>query len=402
MAGEYESPPATDERLLGGYGGRLLWLVSLGWFTVQGGRLLLSPLLPSIIDDLGVTPFLAGLAFSVLWGFYALCQFPSGRLSDRLSRKTLLIGGLSIAAAGFVILAGAVSYPILLLGAAVVGVGAGLYPTAARALISDHFEAKRGGAFGVHTALGDLGGSAAAGVAVVVLAVTVWRGAFLPVTVVLVLVALALHWSSREAYRIEAVDLDLRGIGARLFTTPRTRRLVLVYCLFAFSWQGTASFLPTLLQLDKGFSASFASAGFAGLFVVGASVKPVAGRLGDRTASAPVAAGSLALGAAALVVLLVARTRIIAGAATLVYAVGLMSFPPVMQSYLMNVFPTASMGADLGLARTVYIGFGALGPAFIGFVAGRADYVTAFGSLVAALLLATLALAVESRRPAAE
>jgi hypothetical protein len=55
------------------------------------------------------------------------------------------------------------------------------------------------------------------------------------------------------------------------------------------------------------------------------------------------------------------------------------------------------MGADLGLARTTYIGFGALGPSFIGFVAGRADYVTAFGALAGALVVAATIVAVESR-----
>jgi len=387
----------SEERLLGGYGGRLLLLVSLGWLTVQGGRLVLSPLLPSLIDDLAITPFRAGIALSVLWGLYALGQFPSGRLSDRLTRKTLLVTGLALAAAGFAVLAVAVSYPLFLLGAAVVGVGAGLYPTAARALISDHFEAKRGGAFGLHTASGDLGGGVAAGLAVAALAVATWRAAFLPVVAILVAVAVVLHATSRESYHVAVVDLDLRATVGRLFATGRTRRLLFAYCLFAFAWQGTAGFLPTLLQLDKGFSPEFASAGFAGLFVVGALVKPTAGRLADRVRRGPVAAAALALGAVALAALLAAETPLTVGVATVVFAAGLMAFPPVMQSYLMDVFPTASMGADLGLARTTYIGFGALGPSFIGFVAGRADYTTAFGALAAALLVAAVVVAVESR-----
>jgi MFS family permease len=392
------APDSGDgERLLRGYGGRLLLLLSLGWLTIQGGRLLLSPLLPSIIDDLSISPFQAGFALSTLWGLYALGQFPSGRLSDRLTRKTLLVSGLVLVVVGFAVLGVAVSYPLFLLGAAVVGAGAGLYPTAARALISDHFEAKRGGAFGLHTASGDVGGLAASGLAVLVLAVAVWRSAFLPVVALLVVVAMALHVTSRESYRFASVDLDLRETTSRLFATAHTRRLVGAYCLFAFSWQGSVGFLPTLLQVDKEFSPAFASAGFAGLFVVGALVKPTAGRFGDRVRRAPVAAGSLALGSLALSALLLVETPLAVAASTAVFAAGLMSFPPVMQSYMMDVFPTESMGADFGLARTTYIGVGATGPSFVGFVAGRTDYVTAFGVVVVALAVAAAVVAIESR-----
>ncbi|MFB6109118.1 MAG: MFS transporter [Haloplanus sp.] len=394
---ETATRPEGEERLVRGYGGRLLLLVSVGWLTIQGGRLVLSPLLPTIIRTLDVTPFRAGIALSTLWGLYALGQFPSGRLSDRLTRKTLLVGGLTLAVAGFAVLSAAVSYPLFLVGAAVVGVGAGLYPTAARALISDHFETKRGGAFGLHTASGDVGGGLAAGLAVAALAVATWRAAFLPVVVILAVVAVVLHATSRESYHVEAVELDARGAARRLFADSRIRRLLVAYCLFAFAWQSTAGFLPTLLQFDKGFSPNVASAGFAGLFVVGALVKPVAGRFADRMRRAPVAAGALAVGAVALTGLVLAEGRLAVGVATVVYAAGLMAFPPVMQSYLMDVFPADSMGADLGLARTTYIGFGALGPSFVGFVAGRTDYVTAFAGLVVALVVAASIVAVESR-----
>lgn len=376
------------ESLVDGYGGRLLAVISLGWLTIQGGRLLLSPLLPSIIDDLAISPFAAGVAISVLWAVYALLQFPSGRLSDRLSRKTLLMIGMSFAVCGFLLLSTARTYPVLLVGAGVVGIGAGLYPTAARALISDHFVEKRGGAFGVHTASGDVGGGLAAGLAVVVLAVATWRTAFLPVVAILVAAALTLHLLSRESYAVEAVSLDLGGAGRRMLTDPDTRWLVAGYACFSFAWQASAGFLPTFLQEAKGLSPALASAAFAGLFVVGATAKPLAGRIGDRRGKARVGVGAMALGATALAVVVVAEGTLPVVAGTLVYAAGLMSFPPVMQSHLMDVFPDDSMGADLGLARTTYIGVGSLGPAYVGFVAGQAGYGVAFAGLVGAIACA--------------
>ena len=65
-----------------------------------------------------------------------------------------------------------------------------------------------------------------------------------------------------------------------------------------------------------------------------------------------------------------------------------MAYRPVMQAYLMDSFPTDSMGGDLGAMRTVYIGLGALGPTYVGAVAELLDFRGAFAGIVASLLSA--------------
>lgn len=393
--GHADGPDEASERLLTGYSGRLLLAVSLGWAAIQTGRLVLSPLLPTVMDSLAITEFQAGVALSLLWGLYALGQYPSGRLSDALTRKTLLVSGLSLLVAGFAVLANAPNYPLFLVGAAVVGTGAGLYPTPARALVSDLFVKRRGQAFGLHTASGDVGGVTAAGLAVVVLALAGWRSAFLPVVVVLVGVAVALQVWGREAFVLpspgrEAVTeavADGRTTTRRLWTNRRMRWLLFAYALYAFTWQSATGFLPTFLRASKGFPTDLASGGFAALFVVGAVVKPLSGSLGDRFARASVAAGALVVAAAALAGLLLASGALAVGAAVVVFAAGLMAYPPVMQALLMDTFPDGTMGGDLGAARTVYIGLGSLGPSYVGFVAGQDSYTVAFAGLLACLLV---------------
>lgn len=380
----------AEERLFTGSSGRLLLVASVGWASIQCGRLLLSPLLPRITADLGITNARAGLALTVLWGIYALLQFPSGRLSDRLSRKTLLVAGASLVAVGFLALAATRSYATFLLAAATVGTGAGLYPTAARALVSDLFVERRGQAFGLHVASGDLGGAAAAGLAVVVLAVAAWRTAFLLPVAVLAVALVALHAWSRESVRIERVRLDVRGTGRRLFTR-RYLPFLFAYALFSFTWQSAVGFLPTYLQ-DKGLSATFASGSFALLFVVGVVVKPLAGGLGDRFSRLGVAAGALLLGAASMAVVVRSTAGPVVAVGVLLFAAGLMAYPPVMQAFLMDVFPTESMGGDLGGARTVYIGIGSLGPTYVGIVADRAGFRYAFAGLIGCLVVSGLVI----------
>jgi MFS family permease len=372
--------------LFAGYSGRLFVTASLGWLLVQMGRQLLPPLLPNIIEDLTITSTEAGFALTLLWGLYALCQYPSGRLSDRLSRKTLVVSGMGLVCLGFLVVAGTVSYPMFLFGAAVVGVGAGLYPTAARALISDLFVERRGQAFGLHTASGDLGNAFAAGLAVLAVTLATWQTAFLPIVLLTAALALALHGWSREPYVFRSASLGVRATGRRLFGNDRLRWFLLAYTLFAFTWQSTTGFLPTFLQAEKGFSVGLASTGFAVLFAVGMVVKPIAGGLGDRFPRTAVAVGALLLGVSGLSSLLLAERTAFIFVGVAVFAAGLMSFPPVMQAYLMDLFPDESMGGDLGGMRTVYIGIGSLGPTYVGFVGGIESYTVAFAGLVGCLL----------------
>ena len=377
-----------EERLVGGYSGRLLLAVSVGWAFIQAGRLVVSPLLPEISAQFALSPTQEGFTVTAIWLVYACLQYPSGRLSDRLTRTTLLVAGLCAVSVGFLVFAGAPTYVVVLLGAVLIGFGAGLYPTPARGLVSDLYVERRGQAFGLHTASGDAGGVIAAGLAAAILAVASWRGAFLPVVVVLVAVALALHVWSREGYHVESVELDIAATARRLLGDRSMRRLLAAYALYAFTWQAATGLLPTFLRRSKSFSPAVATASFGALFVVGAVVKPIAGGLGDRFRRDRLAPAALLLAAVALSGIVLASGERSVTIGVVAFAVGLMAYPPVMQAYLMDTFPTESMGGDLGGMRSVYIGLGSLGPTVVGFVAGRASYRVAFAGLVGCLLVA--------------
>lgn len=386
--------PVHGERLFTDYSGRLFLTISLGWLFIQMGRQVLPPLLPTIIDDLLITSTQAGFALTLMWGFYALCQYPSGRLSDQLSRKTLLVSALALLSVGFSILQGTVSYPMFLFGVAVVGLGAGLYPTAARALVSDLFVSRRGQAFGLHFAAGDLGNASAAGLAVVAVALATWQSAFLPMIAVFGGLLFVIHLWSRESYVLEPVSLRIRSTGQRLFTNGRLRWFLVAYILFAFTWQSTTAFLPTFLQVEKAFSVRLASTGFAVFFLVGMLIKPIAGLLGDQIGRTAVAITGLLFGLAGLAGMLLVEDTAFLFLAIAIFAAGLMSFPPVMQAFLMDLFPDESMGGDLGGMRTIYIGLGSIGPTYVGFVAGIESYTTAYVGVAACLLVSASIVAI--------
>lgn len=70
----------------------------------------------------------------------------------------------------------------------------------------------------------------------------------------------------------------------------------------------------------------------------------------------------------------------------MLFAAGLTTYPPVMQSHLMDTFPNTNMGGDFGAYKTMYSGIGSLGPAYVGFVAKEATYSEAFGGFILCLI----------------
>lgn len=377
----------NDEQGWASYTGRLFAVLTLTLICFKVGQRLIPPLLPAIIDDLAITPFAAGIAISMMDVMRALLQYPSGRLSDRLSRKTILLPSIGFAILGFSILAITPNYAVLLVGAAFLGGAIGFYDPADRALISDLFPDNRGRAFGVHLMAPDLGGIIAAGLAVAV-AATTWRAAFVPSILVLVLgFVMFLLWS-REPITIEWVDFDVLETVKRLLGPPQIRWPLLVYAIAVFVAQGVASFLPTFLIAVHDFPFGFASGAFALLYVVGIVARPIAGWTSDSVARLAVAGGGILLSSLSLGVLIVAPSFEIAVISVIGYAFGQRGFGPVLTAYLMDRFPDETMGGDLGGARAIYTVIGSAGPAYVGFVAGTFNYSLAFGSVAVCLLIA--------------
>jgi len=82
----------------------LMWLV-YGCFYLN--RLNFAPVIPLIIEDLGISHSQVGLISAFFFAFYAATQFPAGYLSDILGpRKIVTIGGVISALANFFFSAG--------------------------------------------------------------------------------------------------------------------------------------------------------------------------------------------------------------------------------------------------------------------------------------------------------
>lgn len=389
---DWISYTSRDESLVRNYSGQMLVTLSVGMVATSVGRLLLPPLLPTITAELQLTKSQAGIVLSTMWAFFAILQFPAGRLSDRLSRSTILVAGLLVMISGFGILSIVPSYLLLLVGVAFIGAGSGLYIVSMRAFISDLFTARRGQAFGVNTAAGMMGGILAAGLTTVIATAFDWRIAFVPLIAILALVATRLHSKRREPYEFGRIDFGLHTTVTRVFGTAEMRWLVIEYSLVMFAWQGMFGFLPTFLRIAKGFQPELANATFAIPFGIGIIVMPLAGGMSDRIARLPVAIIALLFSSFGLAFVVFETSTRLVVVGVFVFAVGLVVHPPVMQAYLMDRFSDSNAGGDFGAFRTLYLATASLGPAYVGWIAQRTSYIFAYQGLVACLFLSAVIL----------
>ena len=353
-------------------------LITLIWFFISIASRLIPPLVPIIIEDLGTTAFLVGIALTAERIAKAVVEFPSGRVGDQLTRSTVLLGCITFVIAGVTILSIAFSYLLFLVGMIVLGLGRGMYAPTSRALLSDLFTEKRGRAFGINMLGSEVAGIAGAGIAIVIVEVALWQTAFFPIALVLAPLLVAFYFLSRESICVSTVTLDVRETGTRLFTIPSIRWVLIVYSLYVVAASGVSTFLPLFLIEVHDVSFGVASSAFALLYAAGVIAKPLGGSLSDYIPRLYTAGGSLALASSGLAVLVVAPSAAVAILGVFVYGLGYRGAPPDLQAYLMDRFPDDSMGGDLGAMRTVYLLVGSFGPAYAGFAASTIGFTAAF------------------------
>jgi MFS family permease len=78
-------------------------VLATGWFATRLGRNILPPVLPTVTEELSIQPAWAGFTLTLMWGIYAMLQYPAGRFSDQWSRTTVLSVSLLTMLAGYVL-----------------------------------------------------------------------------------------------------------------------------------------------------------------------------------------------------------------------------------------------------------------------------------------------------------
>ena len=356
---------------------------TLAFAATMVARLAISPLVPDIASGLSISTGEIGLALTGMWAAYALMQFPSGVFGDRFGEHRVILAALFLTAVASVLLAFSTSFALFAFFTVLLGLAAGLHYTVATTFLTKRFD-EIGRAIGVHVAGGPLAGLLAPVAAVAIGTRFGWRAGLLIGAGVGLPVFALFAWRVRETrptYPERAMTERFElGPLAELLSRPRIVYTTGLAICGAFTWQATASFLPTFLIEYRGLSQAVSGLLFSTYFVVHGATQPLTGWLSDRFGRD--AAASLTMGLGVL------------GYGTLIFGSGLfsavlsvgviglaMSWGAPIQSRFMDVLGDAERGAGFGLVRTVYMLVGASGSGVVGLLAENAGWHVAFAFL---------------------
>ena len=375
-----------------------LALCTLAFTATMVARLAISPLVPRITARFGVTNATVGLALSGMWLAYALAQFPSGVLGDRYGERSIILTAVGATAVASLLIAASPSIGVFMLFTVVLGAGAGLHYSVATTFLAKQFD-DIGRAIGVHVAGGPVAGLAAPPLAALVGSRYGWRAGILLGVAVAVPVFALFSWRVRptEPGRPDQAMRERFALAPllELLSRPPILYTTALATMGAFSWQATASFLPTFLDVGSGLSTALSALLFSLYFLVHGGTQPVTGSLSDRFGRDVTAMGTMSAGIAGYG-LLVATARFDLGLGPTVAAVCLvgvaMSWGAPVQSRFMDLLSDDERGAGFGLVRTAYMVIGASGSVVVGTISDVAGWAPAFGLLAGVMALGLVAL----------
>src|SRR5262245_8042588 len=374
------------------------WDPALAWFTLVYGLLnfgqgVFPPLLPEIMDGLGLRFATVGLLGSAFGLARFVTDLPAGLVVDRRGALSTLHGGIGCLLGGTLLSAWAPALPLMLVARAIVGVGSGLTivvsilfvmrrgPAASRTRRGNVYEI---GVIGGTALSAWLGGHAAASLG--------WRSGFglaaLAIAVAWGLTILRLGPAFRELHR-PAPSTGAAGVRGASLTWGAGLAIYLATFTLAVAWAGgIGTFLPLYGGRGLALSADVLGRALSIAYLIEAALLVPVGWAADALGRVRVLVAGF--GAMLAGVLLVPATTgaVSFGAAATLLVCGLATWmvPPVL---LTERLPGGFRGPAAGLYRLVSDFAYIIAPGAVGWLIGRHGFRAAGLSLVSLLVVAT-------------
>lgn len=258
-----------------------LSLIAVMVFFSMYSRVVLSPLLVFIQDDLAIGPAVATRFFLPLSLGYSLTMLTSGFLAERIGHRRTIAASAAILGIGLLVVAVGREVSMMYLGFGLVGGGAGLYPpsgvTSLTAMVHDDI---RGSAIAIH----ELGPNSAFVAAPLVVSGLIafgsWRLVPLVSGIAAILMAVVFNtWSRAGGFRPARPDYhNMAGI----LKQPVFWAITVFFSAAASSTMGVFAILPTFLIGTEGYPVTLVNTLLSASRISGLAMVFLSGYLVDR------------------------------------------------------------------------------------------------------------------------
>jgi MFS family permease len=378
---------------------RTLTAISIAHWVSHFHIFVLPMLFPFLKDRLGVSYIDLGFALTTFAVVSGLTQAPIGYLVDRIGARKILIMGVMLGGCAFIALGLLLSYPALIICAALLGLANSVYHPADYAILAAHMdESKMGRAFSIHTFAGFVGGAVAPPLMAALLVGIGGQGALIVAGAIGVAIALMLIVVGipDAGARVSGDSADAPKVS---MMTPAIMMLTLFFTLLSLSQNGINSF--GIVALMNGYGASLPSANIAlTAFLASSAIGVLAGGwLADRTVHhSRVAAVCFTLNT--LIILAIAAftlptPALIIAMATAGFLGGVIT--PSRDMLVRDAAPPGAAGRAFGIVSTGFNFGGIISPILFGWFMDHALPHWVFGAS-ACFMAATVLLALVSER----
>jgi MFS family permease len=248
---------------MSGRNAAVIGLVSVAHAVSHFYQIIVAPLFPMIKDELGVSYAALGFAMTLFYAASALFQPVAGFVVDRLGARNVLIAGLAAMVAGIALVGAAHSYPVLVAGMLIAGLGNSVFHPADFTILNGRVDSARlGYAYSVHGMGGSIGYAAAPVFSAGMGAAFGWHAALLAAAaiglVVLAIVAVNhrhLHVPVHPATQAAKAGAD----DLRVLLSAPVVLCFLYFVVYCCGLAGVQHFSISAMTLQYGVTVAFAS-----------------------------------------------------------------------------------------------------------------------------------------------